>query len=160
MKVLLYELFGKGEKIRYFSQNETRLGLKTIPGKRITVKGVKPLGSTQWKRKNFYLYGVIEIKTRDCYFYEFSHLDGQCFQEFINQLSEEFNSSINFLHLDNGTFHKNVDFKEFIIPIFQLFHSLELNPIERFWQQLKGKLQFGLIAKLFNNYSKKFRRFS
>ena len=160
MKVLLYELFGKGEKIRYFSQDETRLGLKTIPGKRITVKGVKPLGSTQWKRKNFYLYGAIEIKTQDCYFYEFSHLDGQCFQEFINQLSEEFNGSINFLQLDNGTFHKNVDFKEFIIPIFQLSHSLELNPVERFWQQLKGDLQFGLIAKLFNNYSKKFRRFS
>lgn len=47
MKVL-YELFGKGEKIRYLGQDETRLGLKTIPGKRITVKGVKPLGATQW----------------------------------------------------------------------------------------------------------------
>ena len=60
--------------------------------------------------------------------------------------------------LDNGTFHKNVDFKEFIIPIFQPSHSPELNPIEHFWQQLKGELQFGLIAKIFNNYSKKFRR--
>ena len=70
MKVL-YELFGKGEKIRYLGQDETRLGLKTIPGKRITVKGVKPLGATQWKRKNFYLYGAIEVKTGEDYFYEF-----------------------------------------------------------------------------------------
>ena len=149
----------KVKKIRYFCQDETRLGLKTIPGKRITIKGIKPLGCTQWPRENFYLYGAIEVKTGESYFYEFSHLDGQCFQRFINQLSEEFNDSINFLQLDNGSFHKNVDYPENIIPIFQPPHSPELNPIERFWQQLKRELQFGLIAKIFNNYSKKFRRF-
>jgi len=139
---VLYELFGKGEKICYFCQDETRLGLKTIPGKRITVKGVKPLGCTQWPRKKFYLYGAIEVQTGESYFYEFSHLDSQCFQRFINQLSEEFSDSINFLQLDNGSFHKNVDYPENIIPIFQPPHSPELNPIERFWQKLKRELQW------------------
>jgi hypothetical protein len=91
---VLYELFGKGEKICYFCQDEIRLGLKTIPGKRITVKGVKPLGCTQWPRKKFYLYGAIEVQTAESYFYEFSHLDSQCFQRFINQLSEEFSDIV------------------------------------------------------------------
>jgi len=31
---------------------------------------------------------------------------------------------------------------ENIIPIFQPPHSAELNPIERFWQVLKTKLQW------------------
>ncbi len=72
----------------------------------------------------------------------FLQYDGQCFQRFINQLSQEFSDSINFLQLDNGSFHKNVDLKEFIIPIFPPPHSRELNPIESFLQQLKRELQW------------------
>lgn len=34
--------------IRYFTQDESRFGLKTIEGQRITLKGVKPLGELQW----------------------------------------------------------------------------------------------------------------
>ena len=32
------------EKIRYWGQDESRLGLKTMPGRKITLRGVKPIG--------------------------------------------------------------------------------------------------------------------
>lgn len=32
------------DKIRFFYGDETRLGLKTLSGRRITARGIKPLG--------------------------------------------------------------------------------------------------------------------
>jgi transposase len=139
---VLYKLFGKGQNCLYFCQDETRLGLQTIKGKMLTLKGVKPLGCVQWQRENFYLYGAVEIRSGNSYFYEFSHLDSQCFQLFVNQLSQNFPDTVNFLQLDNASFHKNVDFPENIIPIFQPPYSPELNPIERFWEYFKRELSW------------------
>lgn len=108
----------------------------------LTLKGVKPLGVVQWKRENFYLYGAIEVRTGKSYFYEFSHLDSKCFQLFVNQLSQNFPETVNFLQLDNASFHKTIDFPENIIPIFQPHYSPELNPIERFWEYFKRELSW------------------
>ncbi|MFN6525616.1 hypothetical protein [Nostoc sp. ChiSLP03a] len=52
--------FGDAKRVRYLCEDETRLGLKTITGRLITAKGIKPLGHSQWRRENFYLYGVVE----------------------------------------------------------------------------------------------------
>lgn len=49
-------------------EDETRLGLKTITGRRLTLKGVKPIGLVQWQRDNYYLYGVVEPKTGESFF--------------------------------------------------------------------------------------------
>jgi hypothetical protein len=53
-------LFGKGQRLRYLCQDETRLGLKTETGKVIMAFGVKPHAPVLWKRDNFWLYGVVE----------------------------------------------------------------------------------------------------
>ena len=112
------------------------------------MSGIKPLGSVQWKRDNFYLYGAVEVRSGESYFYEFSHLDSDCFQLFINQLSQEFPESLNFVQLDNAKFHKNIDFPENIIPIFQPPYSPEVNPIERFWEEFKRELRWGNCQNL------------
>lgn len=51
---------GLGKRLRYLCQDETRLGLKTLTGKVITARGVKPVAPILWKRENFWLYGVVE----------------------------------------------------------------------------------------------------
>jgi hypothetical protein len=45
--------------LKYWCQDETRIGLKTIERKKITARGVKPIGLVQWNFKAYYLYGAI-----------------------------------------------------------------------------------------------------
>ena len=140
----MQEEFGEGKRLRYLCQDETRLGLKTIPGRLITARGVKPLGLSQWQRESFYLYGVVEPLSGYSFFYDFSHLDGHCFQRFLELLSADLGDDIAVIQFDQGSFHqaKALDYPENIIPILQPPHSPELNPIERFWKFLKAKLQW------------------
>ena len=87
-------------------QDETRLGLKTIAGRLITAPGVKPVGLSQWQRDNFYLYGAVEPLTGYSFFYEFSHLDGDCFQKFLEMLSANLGDDVAVIQFDQGSFHK------------------------------------------------------
>ena len=41
-------VMGLSGQVRFFCQDETRLGLKTISGRKITAKGIKPKGKVQW----------------------------------------------------------------------------------------------------------------
>lgn len=133
------------------------------------------------------MYGVVEPLSGYSFFYEFSHLDGDCFQRFLELLSAELGEDVAVIQFDQGSFHtvKTLDCPENIIPIFQPPHSQatfwderlggrsrrtessvrrtrpvefflpqlsreaspqklapELNPIERFWEFLKSKLQW------------------
>lgn len=92
--------------LRYLCQDESRFGLQTIPGRMITLKKTKPVGSTQWKRGNFYLYGVVEPLTGNSLFYEFSHLDSTCFQAFVNLVSEMLDSTVAVIQMDRGSLHR------------------------------------------------------
>jgi hypothetical protein len=73
---------------------------------KITARGVKPIGQVQWKFQATYIYGVVEPKTGEHFFYEFSHLNSQCFEIFLQLVAEKFSESILIIQLDNGRFHK------------------------------------------------------
>ena len=136
----------KNCSFRYFCQDETRLGLKTIERRLITSYGVKPIGKVEWKFIAFYLYGGIEPLTGESFFIEFSHLDSQCFQVYLNLLSEDYSQSINIIQLDNGAIHKakKLTIPSNIILLFQPPYSPELNPRERVWQYIKERLSWGI----------------
>ncbi len=68
--------------LKYWCQDETRIGLKTIERKKITARGVKPIALVQWNFKAYYLYGAVAPQTGESFWLEFSHLDGLCFQIF------------------------------------------------------------------------------
>lgn len=65
-------MIGLPKKIRFLCEDETRLGLKKISGRKITARGVKPIGKVQWQFQATYLYGVVEPKTGEHFFYEFT----------------------------------------------------------------------------------------
>jgi len=131
-----------GQRIRYLCQDETRSGLKTIPGRLITARGIKPMGETQWQRDCFWLYGVVDPLTGFSFFYEFSHLDRVCFQQFLELLSLELGDDIALIQVDQATAHtaNSILWPSNIFPTFQPSHCPELNPIERFWLFLKKQL--------------------
>ena len=157
-------VMGLTGQVRFFCQDETRIGLKTISGRKITAKGVKPKGKVQcgsvpgeaspghlpWQFKATYLYGVVEPATGEHFFYEFSHLNSDCFQVFLNLVSEQYKDSVVIMQLDQAGAHraKRLQVPENIILMFQPSHSPEINPIERVWQHLKLGMRWKLPKDL------------
>ncbi|WP_315791883.1 IS630 family transposase [Fischerella sp. JS2] len=135
---------------RYFVQDESRFGLKTIEGRKITLPGVKPIGDWQWQFKAFWLYGAVEPLTGESLFWQFSHVDTECYQQFLNEFAACYPKSLNILQVDNGLFHKakRLQIPENIVLLFQPAHSPELNPIERVWEYLKQDLKWELFDHL------------
>jgi hypothetical protein len=136
--------------IRYFAQDESRFGLKTIIGRLITACGVKPIGQWQWIFKAFWLYGAVEPATGESFFLQFSHVDTQCYQRFLDEFAKAYPDSLNILQVDNGRFHKGKDLivPENIILLFQPPYCPELNPIERLWEHLKADLKWASFKTL------------
>ena len=143
-------VMGLGEKVRFLYEDETRIGLKTISGRKITARGVKPIGKVQWKFQATYIYGVVEPKTGEHLFYEFTHLNSQCFEIFLELVAQKFADSILIIQLDKGGFHKKKKLKipKNIILMFQPSHCPESNPIEQVWQYLKKGLRWKLPKNL------------
>jgi hypothetical protein len=137
-------------QVRFLCEDETRIGLKTISGRKITAKGVKPQGKVQWQFKATYLYGVVEPATGEHFFYEFTHFNTDCFQVFLNLVSEQFSDSILIIQLDEAGCHKakRLQIPPNIILMFQPSHAPETNPIERVWLHLKQGLRWKLPKAL------------
>ena len=79
--------------LKYWCQDESWIGLKTIESKKNTALGVKPLGKVQWNFKAYYLYGAVAPQTGESFWLEFSHLDGMCFQIFLAGLKQKISAN-------------------------------------------------------------------
>jgi transposase len=143
-------VMGLGKKVRFLYEDETRIELKTISGIKITARGVKPIGKVQGKFQATYIYGVVEPKTGEHLFDEFTHLNSQGFEIFLELVAQKFADSILIIQLDNGGFHKKKKLKipNNIILMFQPSHCPESNPIEQVWQYLKKGLRWKLPKNL------------
>lgn len=126
--------------LRYLAQDESRIGRKTETKRVITAKGVKPIAKVEWPREAFWLYGVVEPLSGWHWTQQYQQLNSINFQQFLTDLSQTLGETVAVLQLDRAPAHraKSLDWPDNIIPIFQPSHCPELNPIERFWQHLKG----------------------
>jgi len=133
--------------LKYWCQDETRIGLKTIERKKITARGVKPIGLVQWNFKAYYLYGAVAPQIGENFWLEFSHLDSQCFQIFLDNLAAEYPAHLNVVQLDNGKFHHSSQLK---IPSghFTGFSATLLSRIESNRESMaihKTRTELGII---------------
>jgi hypothetical protein len=80
----------KTRPIRVFSQDESRLGLLSIRRRRLTARGVQPVGRVQNVFQWFYVYGAVEPRTGDRFFLELLYLNADNFQIFINLFARAF----------------------------------------------------------------------
>lgn len=124
--------------------------MKTLTGKVITLKGVKPTVEVKWERENFWIYGAIEPLTGDHFLHEYPKLNGNYFQEFLDWLSQQLGEDYAILQIDQAPAHMSsaISWPENVIPLVQPPHSPELNPIERLWQFLKQPLKNELFSSL------------
>lgn len=104
----------------------------------------------------FWLYGAVEPLSGNKFFWQFSHVDTDCYQRFLDEFSACYAESLNILQVDNGAFHKAKHFRipDHIILLFQPAYCPELNPIERLWEHLKKDLHWELFKDLTQLQSK------
>lgn len=136
--------------------DESRFGLLSIQRRCLTVRGVKPITPYQHRFKNFYLFGAYSPIDGDHYTLELPYCNTDCFQLYLNHLSEHRPKEFKILILDNGAFHKA---ERLILPrniglLFLPAYSPELNPAEMIWRYIKDKLA-NKIHKDLNNLSDK-----
>ena len=136
--------------VRIFCQDESRFGLLPVQRRRMTLRGVKPVGSVQYCFENFYVYGAVEPTTGESFFLELPYRNTVHFQIFLEEFAHHYQDTLNIVLLDNGSCHKA---KALVIPdnvacLFLPPYSPELNPIERLWQDMKAQLAWVLAARL------------
>lgn len=109
----------------------------------ITAFGIKPVVQVQWLLDNFWLYGVVEPLSGWQFTQEYSRLNTEHFQQFIDALSEQLGEEIAVIQLDQAGAHvaSALRWPQNLIPLCQPAHSPELNPIERVWQFIKAQLK-------------------
>ena len=66
--------------MRVFSQDESRFGLLTIRRRRLTARGVQPVGTIQHVFQWFYVYGAVAPTTGEHFFLELPYLNAANFQ--------------------------------------------------------------------------------
>lgn len=128
--------------MRYLCVDESRFGLKGVRRRRLVLRGVRPIGKVRWRFESFWVYGAVEPATGESQFWLFSHIDGECFEAFLQSLSRAYPEDLLVVQLDNGGFHRkrSMQIPENVFLVFQPPYSPELNPIERVWQHLKDQL--------------------
>jgi hypothetical protein len=131
-----------GLPVKVFAQDETRLGLQPLLRRRITACGVQPVATVSPQFDNFYLFGAVEPATGDSFFLELPLLNSTMFQLWLEDFAQTFAASFNILVLDNGAFHtaKSLRWPPNVATVPFPPYSPELNPMERFWRDLKDQL--------------------
>jgi hypothetical protein len=127
--------------IYVFAQDESRFGLLTVRRRRLTARGVQPVGLNQHQFQRFYLYGAVAPTTGDNFFMEMPHLNSSIFQVFLDQFAAAYPDSFNLLVLDQSGAHtaKRLTVPSNVRLVFLPPYSPELNPIERVWRALKDQ---------------------
>jgi hypothetical protein len=92
-------VLGFSGRVHYVCEEETRRGLKTLSGRNITAQGVQPQGQGPWPWPSTYLYGRVEPATGEHCCYALTHLNSNCFQVFLNLVSELFHDSMLIMQL-------------------------------------------------------------
>jgi DDE superfamily endonuclease len=135
------------QPLRLFCQEESRIGLHLPAGRRLTLPGVKPIQVMAPLYQYYWLYAAVEPTTGDACWLELPRLDSICFQLFLEHFSRQYAESLNLLILDNAPAHiaQALIMPANVVLIHLPPYCPELNPIERLWQDLKGRLT-GLTA--------------
>jgi hypothetical protein len=128
--------------VRVFSQDDSRFGLLTVRRRRLTARGVQPVGAVQHIFEWLSVYGAVAPTTGERFFLALPYLNTEGFQLFIDAFAQAFADSLNILLLDKSGAHMA---QRLMIPahvrlVFLPPYCPELNPIERVWRDLKDDI--------------------
>jgi transposase len=136
--------------VRVFSQDESRFGLLTVRRRRLTARGVQPVGTVQHIFDWFYVYGAVAPTTGERFFLALPYLNAATFQIFIDTFAHAFPDRLNILLLDNSGAHTAqwIRWPDNVRAVWLPPYCPELNPIERVWRDLKDDLAWQQFTDL------------
>ena len=148
---------GKYESFDLFFFDESRFGTTTVQRRKITARGIKPIGLFQQEFENTYLYGAFSPVTGAHLLYEFSHCNSECFEAFLKALANPNSKELKIVVLDNAPWHKTrtLSIPDNIRLIYLPPYSPELNPAEKVWWVLKQDIAMRIFNDR-NHFIKKF----
>ena len=76
--------------MRYWTEDESRMGLHTIQRRKLTGRGIKPQVQVLWDFIYLWQEVAVEPLTREEVFYEFTHLDTVCFDNFFELFASNY----------------------------------------------------------------------
>jgi transposase len=124
-----------------------------VQRRRLTLPGVKPLCPFEQSFENFWLCGAIQPNSGENFVLELPATDGDCLQVFLDQFAAAHAQDPNEIHvllMDNGGARraKALRWPERVLPVYLPAYCPELNPIERWWQELKDAVSNTLFNSL------------
>jgi transposase len=126
-----------------------RFGTRTDLGRRWTGKGVKPIGNQHIGYDYGYLSVAINPVTGDVKMLILPNMTGESFQVFLDEFAKGLKEE-SILITDGATAHrsKNLQLNEKIDLELLPAYSPQLNPVERFFREIRRKLK----NKVFTTY--------
>jgi len=128
-------------------EDEFRVGTRTDVGRRWSPVGVRPVGRQKIGYEYVYLYVAIKPFVGEVFARFLPRLDKQCFGIFAQERSGELKRKT-LLILDGAGAHRLATDN----PLLELSklpaYAPELNPVERFFQELRRKLRFRVFETL------------
>lgn len=122
--------------------DEARFGLKVWHRRRWCPKGHRPPWRVEDRYEWTWLYAAVEPVTGESFCLYMPHLDGDCFEAFLEKLREAYPKDKMVLVIDGAGAHRNKsvswpgDVEAMQLPSY----SPELNPTERWFEELRGRL--------------------
>lgn len=120
--------------------------MDTIVRRKITCKGVKPIGLVQQNSGRFWLYGLFDPYLGQKYVEFRSGCNVDQFQAFIDNFAFERKQTLNIVILDRASYHatKRLKLQENVLFVYLPACSPELNPSERVWLEIKNLIAWHL----------------
>lgn len=123
-------------------EDEARFGLMTTQRRRITARGVKPVGIAQHAYANSWCYSTVAPASGDAFFLVLPKLTTANMQVFVDAFAAAYPTTFNVILLDNSAVHTTPRLRlpANVALVFLPPYSPELNPVERLWHDLRGRM--------------------
>lgn len=126
------------------------------PRRRWSPKGSKARVTKNGDHLRINVCGVIAPRTGQFYGLEFSHMDSEVFQVFLDHANKDiaFNGKRQIFICDNASWHKRktLDWGRFE-PVYLPPYSPDFNPIEKLWLVIKGEWFTDHVSKDYEQLS-------
>jgi transposase len=131
--------------VELWCEDEHRIGLNPVTRRVWVEPGEQPTATVNWKRQWLWLYGFVEPKTGETYWWILPYVRTDLFSEVLKDFAQHFGvgkSKRIVLPLDRAGWHLSPDLKvpEGIHLVLMPSYSPELQPAERLWPLINEPL--------------------